>query len=145
GKCESMKSVSLERLELGGLRAPKADFSYSNISCANLARANLANTNFEGATIHGSDLRGANLRGADLRVKDFRATKLSWAFFDAKTKIDPDQIKCACVDFYADGGAQIQQDLPEKIANILKTLQRCPPDNSNVCEPTFLDKWACSK
>jgi Pentapeptide repeats (8 copies) len=145
GKCVSLKSVQMPRVDLGGLSARATDLTYTNLSCSNLTKSDLTRARLTGADLHGSDLRGANLRGADFRAANLRLAKISYAYFDTDSKIDPVKLKCACIHHYDDGVPHIQPGTPDDIAEILKTLKPCPPVSTNVCEPTFMDSWTCAK
>jgi hypothetical protein len=47
--CVDLKSLVIERMELGGLQAPAANFSYSDFNCSNLTTANFRNADLTGA------------------------------------------------------------------------------------------------
>ena len=123
GVCETLNSMSLPRMELGRLQAPYAKFFHSDLSCANLAQANLSNADVSNVDFHGANLRGTDLRAANLEAVDFRAAKLSWVYFDSKTKLDKNRLKCACLDYYPDGGAQIHKDMPAEFRASLRAAQ----------------------
>jgi uncharacterized protein YjbI with pentapeptide repeats len=75
--------------DLQGVRIPRADLNFANLSGAHLggadlrgaglSYANLSDTNLSGADLRGADLSAANLSGADLRIADLRGARLNWA------------------------------------------------------------------
>jgi hypothetical protein len=145
--CVDLNSLSLERMELGALKGPSANFSHSNFACTNLAKANLRNavldgSNFSGAYLSGVDFRGASLDG----YPGFYLTNVSWIQFDADTKIDPSSLKCACVEqnkgangqFYR----QIQKPVPAKLSDMLNRVNICP-SNTDTCDPEVEKNWKC--
>jgi hypothetical protein len=145
--CVDLNSLSLERMELGALKGPGANFSRSNFACTNLTKANLRNAVLDGSNFSGANLAGADFRGASLDgYPYFNVTNVSWIQFDAATKINPDSLKCACVD--QDRGRdgrlsrQIQESLPANLSDVLKRVNICP-SNTNTCEPRVQKNWKC--
>jgi Pentapeptide repeats (8 copies) len=145
--CIDLNSLSLERMELGALKGPGANFSHSNFACTNLAKADLRKATLDGADFRGAYLGGADFRGASMNDNvGFRLTNVSWIQFDAATMINPNQLKCACVgqDKGNDGVLyrQIQKSLPAPISAILNRVNICP-SAPNTCEPSVQDAWKC--
>ncbi|SHM01056.1 Pentapeptide repeat-containing protein [Bradyrhizobium lablabi] len=145
--CIDLNSLSLERMELGALKGSGANFSHSNLACTNLAKADLRNATLDGSNFSGAYLGGTDFRGASLEdYPDFNLTNVSWIQFDTGTKIDPDRLKCACVDqnkgtdgrFYR----QIQNSLPTRLSDVLNRVNICP-SNTNTCEPHVQKNWKC--
>jgi hypothetical protein len=73
---------------------------------------------------------------------DFRLANVSQAKFDAKTNINPDQLKCACIDHDKNNNPKLGDIGNEKIVNALKALPSCPAKN-NACD--IMDTWDCQK
>ena len=149
--CVDLNSLSLERMELGSLKAAGANFSQSNFDCTNLTIADLKNSNLQGASFRGADLSGADLRGADLtKDVDLRLANVSWARFDTRTKINASALKCACIIVEQDEMNQpyrhITADQPARaeINDVLRKLKACPSER-NKCEPSVMEAWKCGE
>jgi len=145
--CIDLNSLSLERMELGSLKGPGANFSHSNFACTNLAKADLRKATLDGADFRGAYLGGADFRGASMKENvGFKIANVSWIQFDAATAIDPKQLKCACVDQdKGDDGVlyrQIQNSLPANISEMLKKVNICPAAR-NTCDSSVQDNWKC--
>jgi hypothetical protein len=155
--CGDLKSLQLSNMELGGLQAEGADFSYGALNCANLSQANLRNANLKGIDFGGSSLAGADLRGAKLSSKDpqqpsddanLRLTDLSWVFIDSTTEIKLSQLKCACVQKALDHYGNTIRATDDKhvtssrILAEMQTLQFCPAEK---CSPAQTADWCKEK
>lgn len=143
--CEDLKSLSLMKMDFGGLNAPGAKLSYGFFACSNfadarLARARLVETQFMGAYLAGADLSGADLTKSCLFLAD-----ISGAKFDQNTMIDdPNNLLKACIR--VENGARLDIDARTnaKTSQIASKIPICPSDDR--CP--LLDKtngWNCGK
>jgi hypothetical protein len=155
--CADLKSLQLTNMELGGLQAEGADFSYSALNCANLSQANLRNANLKGIDFGGSNLAGADLRGAKLSSKDPQQpsddsnlwlTDLSWALIDDTTEVKLSQLKCACIRQAIDHHGNLvpatddQHVTSTKLLAAMHGLKFCPNDK---CTKNTLESWNCDQ
>jgi hypothetical protein len=150
--CVDLKSVVLSRMELGGLQAAGATFSYGNLSCTNLATANLRNAALISVDLHGAYMAGADLSGANLTGDnvDFRLTNLSWVGLNSSTQVNLTKLKCACINFDINPDGTKTPQVHDKtgastdIIKGLRGLKECPTIQ-NTCDPKVMDNWTCAQ
>jgi hypothetical protein len=145
--CVDLDSLSLKRMELGALKGPGANFSHSDFACTNLAKANFRKATLDGSNFSGANLAGIDFRGASLiGYPDFRITNVSWIQFDADSKIDPNLLKCSCVDETTGGDGktyrEIQPSLPSPLSALLNRVKVCP-SNTDTCDADVQKNWKC--
>lgn len=108
--CIALNSILLQRMDFGGLQAPGANFSSSNLACSNFTQAHLQRANLRRVDVSGSELRDADLRGADLTdIINVRLADISGVKMDRSTKFQADQLKCACIGSYSDAKGQVHR------------------------------------
>jgi hypothetical protein len=140
--CVDLNSLSLERMELGRLKAVGANLSHSDFACTNLAVANLRKANLDGAGFLGANLAGADLGGAKLTGDvDLRLANVSWVQFNSDEDVNLKALKCACMTVQPYRLMHDEKSLPPKIFAILSRLNACP--QGNTCEPEVVNDWKC--
>jgi len=146
--CVSLKSLSLMRMDFGGMKAAGADLSWGYFACGNfsgatLVRANLEHTYFMATDLSGADLSGANLSNACLFYANVSDTILS-----DDTKIDPDSLRKACVMQESKNGQLSRREIVTTSARFQAVAKQIPvcPEDPNRCG--LLDKvkgWSCGQ
>jgi hypothetical protein len=142
--CVDLKSLSLMRLDFGGLRAPGAKLSHGYFPCANLRGANLANSNLDYTSFMATDLGYVDFSGADLRHSCLFYADVSGAIFDQNTIIDdPGNLLKACIKPDDKGVLNGIKSTNPGISKIASQILKCPDVENRCGELGKVNGWAC--
>jgi len=144
--CVDLKSLSLMKMDFGGLHAPGGNLSYGYFACSNFAaaqlrRSHLNNTSFMAATLAGADFSGADLTKSCLFLAD-----VSGAKFDKSTIIDdPANLLKACVRLDAKTGNRQNIDPQDnaEMSKIVNEIPTCPPELNRCGLLSERNGWTC--
>jgi hypothetical protein len=133
--CVPLKSLSLMRMDFGGLTAGGADLSYGYFACGNFAAAKLRNTNLSHASLMATDLSGADLSGAKLEGACLFYADVSSAKLTDATEIEPADLLKACIKTETNGGKTLRREVAANGTKFEKVATQIPlcPDDPNRC------------
>jgi hypothetical protein len=142
--CVDLKSLSLMRLDFGGLRAPGAKLSHGYFACANFRGANLANSHLDYTSFMATDLGYVDFSGADLRHSCLFYADVSGAIFDQNTIIDdPSNLLKACIKPDEKGVLNGIKSTNPGISKIASQIPKCPDVENRCGELGKVNGWTC--
>lgn len=142
--CVDLKSLSLMRLDFGGLRAPGAKLSRGFFACANFRGANLENADLDHTEFMASDLSYVNFSGADLTHSCVFYADLSGAIFDERTRIDdPNNLLKGCLRPDEAGVLHGIKSTNSGISKIASRIPQCPSVDNRCGELINVNGWNC--
>jgi hypothetical protein len=146
--CVPLKSLSLMRMDFGGLKAASADLSYGYFACGNFAAADLKHTNLSHASLMATELSGADLSGTKLDGACLFYADVSSARFTDTTEIEPGDLLNACIKTEVKDGKTIRRDIEAKGTKFDKIATQIPicPDSPSLCGLLgAVNGWSCGK
>lgn len=141
--CVDLKSLSLMRLDFGGLRVPGAKLSRGYFACANFRGANLENSHLDHTGFMATDLSDVDFSGADLTQSCLFYADVSGAVFDQNTKIDPKILLKACIKPDDNGVMKGVISTHPGISQIASQIPKCPNVENRCDELGKVNGWNC--